>query len=569
MCSGEKKVINNSYKIIMGLLFINLLYTNSGICNTGKNEAYLSQDFVDSSVQRAFYILNEAASVAGVGFRQKEAIQEAKNISNNLKKMAKGDPNERYILWKTGELDAQIYLEERDLVYQKMQKGQITVNKLISRFNNELGKPRPDFATLRRIHVQMGKLDIQKANEIASSFNQRYKAISREVLYSLEKALMTGDYSKARDELGYCLRNKTYLTISDSKYNQLENKLENLTIAQEELPQINFELKESKQALLNNDLGKTRKHISSIEYRFDRIKKNLPKSESIRLKKSLSEISRQFSSKEDSLVNLNIRLLQNKGVNAADEFLRNVLRPSGVSRDKIAYVDKAILSVSSPDNPVMKNEIEEIVTDEKECNDHGFTNIYNSVKQKAQNRMDSLMLAEQQRMQREEIKRAKEDSIALSVQFNQQQFLKEQELASHLTVNIYTLLEQNKFSEASSLFENQNSFLKKHLPDEGYEILKTSLNSSQYKGEMINTISYIEEPANTSENLIENKKLRANKEKAQQVVISIYSMLEKNEIVEAYNRFNANRKPLHKYLDSEVFEMLETTVIQAYTFNSP
>lgn len=568
MCSKRKQVRVIVNKTMIAFIINLLMGVNAGLIDAAKKEQYLSQEFIDSSVGRAFYILNEAASVAGVGFRQKEAIQEAKKISNRLKQMAKGDPNERYILWKTGELDAQIYLEERDLVYQKMQKGQVKVNELISRFNSELGKNRPDFATLKRIHVQMGQLDIQKANEIASSFNQRYKAISREVLYFLEKALMTGDYAKARDELGYCLRNKTYLTIPHSKYNQLEKKLENLTRAQEDLPLIDSELDAARDALLNNNLTKTRNLMTSIDYRLERIKEVLSPGESSRIRRSFSEISRMFSSKEDSLVNVNIRLLQNEGVQAANEFLQKILKPCGVSREKIAYIDKAILSISTPDDPLMKNEIIGVVSDESEGNDYGFTDIYSSVKQKAQNRMDSLMLVEQKRMQMEEQRRAKEDSIAMSVQYKQQQLQKNQELASQLAVKLYTLLENNS-DEAVSLFEKQSDFLKYYLPSEGYEILKTSLHTPQYESEPVNTVTYIEEAPTTANKTADDKKLMANREKAQQMVISIYDMLEKNEINDAYNRFNANRKPLHKYLDREVFEMLETTVIQAYTFNSP
>lgn len=569
MCSKRKQVRVIVNKTMIAFIINLLVSANTGLIDAAKKEQYLSQEFIDSSVQRAFYILNEAASVAGVGFRQKEAIQEAKKISNRLKQMAKGDPNERYILWKTGELEAQIYLEERDIVYQKMQKGQVKVNQLISRFNSELGKNRPDFATLKRIHVQMGQLDIHKANEIASSFNQRYRAISREVLYFLEKALMTGDYNKARDELGYCLRNKTYLTIPDSKYNQLEKKLENLIRAQEETPLINSELQAARDAVLKNNLTKTRNLMSSIDCRLDRIKKVLSEGESSKIKRSLSEISRMFSSKEDSLVNVNIRLLQNEGVQAANEFLQNVLKPCGVSREKIAYIDKAILSISTSDDPLMKNEIMGVVTDESDGNDYGFTDIYSSVKQKAQNRMDSLMLVEQHRMHMEEQRRAKEDSIAMLVQNKQQQLQKNQELASQLTVKLYTLLEKNNSAEAVSLFEKQSDFLKYYLPSEGYEILRTSLHTPQYESEPVNTVTYIKEDPTTDNKTVEDNKMMVNREKAQQMVISIYDMLEKNEISDAYNRFNANRKPLHKYLDREVFEMLETTIIQAYTFNSP
>ncbi|MDO5577278.1 MAG: hypothetical protein Q4F84_09370, partial [Fibrobacter sp.] len=498
MQSNAKRVKLTRITILS--LFFNLFVgVILGTSDSAPKKQYLSQDYIDSSIQRAFYILNEAASVAGIGFRQQEAITAAKKISAQLKQMGKGDPNEKYILWKTGELDAQLYLEERDLVYQKMQKGQIKVNELIARFNAELGKTRPDFATLKRIHVQMGQIDIDKSNEIASSYNQRYKAISREVVYNIEKTLMAGDYKKAREELGYCLRNRAYLTISNSRYKQLEKQLDNLTKAQEEMPQINGELKTAKELIAKHKLGEARDLIGSVEYRLERIKSVLTQSEFNKVNRSISDVSRKFSSTEDSLVNVNINLLQSKGVKAADEFLRNVLEPYGVSREKIAYVNKAILSISSPDDTLMKNEINDVVTDENETDDHGFTSMYSSVIQKAQNRMDSLMAAEQQRMEYEEQKRTEEENavsiasttvpstantasavyssstgVAMPVNAassssasptatssaNTQPTQDYHELASQLAIRLYTLIEQNRTSEASELFKVQSDFLK-------------------------------------------------------------------------------------------------------------
>lgn len=612
MRSNAKRVRITRITILS--LFFNLFVgVILGTSDSAPKKQYLSQDYIDSSIQRAFYILNEAASVAGIGFRQQEAITAAKKISAQLKQLGKGDPNEKYILWKTGELDAQLYLEERDLVYQKMQKGQIKVNELIARFNAELGKTRPDFATLKRIHVQMGQIDIDKSNEIASSYNQRYKAISREVVYNIEKTLMSGDYKKAREELGYCLRNRAYLTISNSRYKQLEKQLDNLTKAQEEMPQINDELKSAKELIAKRKLGEARDLISSIEYRLERIKSVLTQGELNNVKRSISDVSRRFSSAEDSLVNVNISLLQSKGVKAADEFLRNVLQPYGVSREKIAYVNKAILSISSPDDTLMKSEINDVVTDEKDTDDHGFTSIYSSVIQKAQNRMDSLMAAEQQQMELEEQKRAEEENAAnvasatipattktvsyaysantgvampntqTATNFSadkptttananvNQQSQDYHELASQMAIRLYTLIEQNRTSEASELFKVQNDFLKYYLPTEGYEVLKSSITSTPFTNEPVNTITYIEETSTQSStsNSSDNSKQDVNKEKAQQMVISIYDMLEKNDINGAYNKFNDNRKPLQKYLDKDVFQMLETTITQAYTFNSP
>ena len=232
------------------------------------NKKYLSKGFIDGSIGRAFYVLTEAASVAGVGFRQREAIAEAKKIARNLRELAKGDPNERYVIWKVGELEAQIYLEERDLVLQQMQKGQQDVNQLIVRFNAEVGKSRPDFATLKRIHTLMSRLDVSKANEVASSFNKRYRAISKEVLYSIEKNLANRNLEKAQEELGYCLRNRSYLAISESQYSSIETRVVGLTFAAAEKPFIKAEVDSAFKCISANRISEARNLISSAKIRF-------------------------------------------------------------------------------------------------------------------------------------------------------------------------------------------------------------------------------------------------------------------------------------------------------------
>jgi hypothetical protein len=170
---------------VLPVLFISdVLYAGTP---SKEKEKYLSQSYIDSSIGKAFYILTEANSMAGVGFRQKEAIDEARRIARNLKQMAKGDPNERYVLWKASELEAQLYLEEKDLVLQQLNKGKISVNQLISRYNLEVGRVRPDFASLKRLHIQISQLDNIKANEMADSYNKRHRAISRNFCSPLRK----------------------------------------------------------------------------------------------------------------------------------------------------------------------------------------------------------------------------------------------------------------------------------------------------------------------------------------------------------------------------------------------
>ena len=179
----------------------------AGICAAQqKGEAYISQTAIDTLVQKAYYILNSTEEISRAALSKEEAIGQAKKIVQKLKGIAEGDRNKKYILWKTGELESQIYLEENGLLLEKGQKRQKAVNDIISRFNEELAKKRPDFSQLGQLCRQMKPLSASKAKELSASFDDRRKNIGREVVSSIDQAVDRGDFDKAR-EAACLLRN--------------------------------------------------------------------------------------------------------------------------------------------------------------------------------------------------------------------------------------------------------------------------------------------------------------------------------------------------------------------------
>ena len=550
-------------KIISILLLFFFFSPGKNQTFAAPNKKYLSKDYIDGSIGRAFYVLTEAASVAGVGFRQREAIAEARKIARNLREMAKGDPNERYVLWKVGELEAQIYLEERDLVLQQMQKGQQDVNQLIVRFNAEVGKSRPDFATLKRIHTQMSRLDVSKANEVASSFNKRYRAISKEVLYSIEKNLANRNLDKAQEELGYCLRNRSYLAISESQYSSIETRVVGLTFAKAEKPFIQAEVDSAFKCISANRISEARNLISSAKIRFSNIKAHLSASEASQYSGLIDRVSGRMGAREDSLVRVYLDILRSKGVKDADKYMQAVLKPCGVSRDKVALVDEAILSISSPDNTKMSEEIGQLASHES-SQGVAFDDMLYIAKKKAQEKLDSIAAVEQERMRKEQIEKARQDSILHEKQLALQ---RDENRAFQISVEIYDLLDKNKTRAAKSRFNKEKAFLSKFLTKDAYEILEITIENPEQFGTESNVAYIVEKkeemPPPAPQTASSDENLRKNQERAQSEIIQIYEMLEKNNIKEAMDRFQKNRTPLQKYLDKEVFEMLEMTVTQA------
>lgn len=562
-----------SLKAFCLLFLIPFVFANSSdtFCSqAAQKRAYLSQELIDTTVLRAFYIINEAASVAGVGFKQKEAIEQARRIAQQLRTMAKGDPNERYILWKVGELEAQLYLEEKDLLLQQMQKGTVTVNQLIARYNAEVGKDRPDFATMYKIHIQMGVLDGRKADELADSYNKRYRNISREVVFSLEMALMNGDLEKSRQEISYILRNRTYLTIADSRYLQLESRVEGMAKARELEKIVDSDLASAITSVKNNLLNDARDRITASKNNFTEISPYVPQQESGTIQMRINRADRLFASKEDSLVNVNLMLLNTGGVKAADKFLQNVLKPYGVSREKTAQVDQVILGINTSDDGKMKKEIGSVAADDDTSETMVFNDMLSSAKKKAQLKADSINAVQEKEFRRLQSEKAKQDSIQLAAQEkNANQLRIQQERAASIAMEIYSKLEKNNFKDASNQFNKEKPFLNSYLGNDAFGMLSMTLNQSvsESSGNSSGAITYISSVNETKALTPVQSQAKSNQERATEEIVKIYSMLEKNRPEQAYNRFQEIRNPLKKYLDKEIFDMLEASVIQAYNYS--
>ncbi|MBN1575252.1 MAG: hypothetical protein JW913_01775 [Chitinispirillaceae bacterium] len=549
------------------------------ICFSGPSSPrkYISQELIDTSVQRGFLLLNESADMAGVGFRHQRSIAEAKKIVKSLKEKARGDPNEKYILWKVGELEAQIYLEESDLIIQQMRQRQLTINELVDNYNKEVGKWRPDFATLYRIHKNMDQVDARKANELADSYNQRKRALSREAVYFLEKALMAGNADSARKELGYCLRNRLYLNVSKSAYKRLEDRVEGLIEAMDAKPLIEAAAVSANRLLDKRKITEARRTLDTAENRLSTVKSHLPQREAIAVSSLLKRAGGRLKTLEDSLVNVNISLLRSKGVEAADKYLQTVLRPCGVSHDKAASVDRMIISVRTPEESGRSSEIDELVDDEEEEENPVLDNIMLAAKKKAQEKRDSLQAIENSRLWQERRERSRQDSIARLTRAAQEAALRvKQQRADSIAMAVYTLIEKNDPAAARKLQEKERSFLERFLRPDELAMLKTTIehfaSAAPEKKSKVTYLTQVEnktkqsaQPAQPDANAVD---LQANMNRAQEEILGIYTMLERNDIDKAYRRFQTNRTPLQKYLSSEAFSMLELSVKQAYEYYS-
>ena len=434
------------------------------------NKKYLHKTTIDTLIQQAFVNLNAASEgMPGADFQRRQALVDARRVSAKLRTMARGDPNERYVLWKTGELESQILLEERDIVLKKLEIAQKEKNAIVDVFNAEVGKKRPDFVILKKTIDDMKAWDGSKAWEMESSTEQRSVNISREVVYTLEKAMIIGDLEKTQREFDYCKKNRALLKIPVDKFDRFDSRIQSLAEAIKLKPAVDEQFSFADGFLPRTMLKEAGKCLREIQGMLARMDRDLPPKNREEYYAKAKKIARMINQKEDSLIAITYSILAAKGENEALEQLERVVKPCGVSETKIGQVQTSIMNVatikSKAGDTTLSREMKALSQNGEQQAGVDFDLVRSVAKKKAQERADSARAAEQDRAQQQQ----------------------------------------------------------------------------------------------TSD-----EDLRRNQEKANQVIVQIYDMLEKNQIEAAYKRFTRVRTPLAKYLCAEAFTMLETTVVQSY-----
>jgi hypothetical protein len=466
---------------------------------------------------RALYVLNEASTHYSMSSSaQANAVNRARSILNDLKQKAKGDPNERYVAMKVLEVEAQIYLEEEEMRRIAEDKRILTSNQLITQYNAEANKYRPDFAMVRGIFRRMQEVDTRQANNIADHYNKRYRQVSQEALYSLEKALNSNDAVIARRELEYCEKNKNYLMISSAQLAGQRTRLDRLQGASTDMPRVLAALDAGEKAYREYRLSESRASLTMAQNRLNEIREHLPSKEGAEAAVRAERAMNALDVREDSLVRLNLAVLEKQGPDAAIEYLQDVLQKRmNISSERSSLVDQAIMRVR-PDRALeSKVKMVEADTAEDSRKDYEMVlGVQNKAARRAQEKADSL--------------RKVRDRVA------------------NLSNNIYTLLQHNKSKDATRLLNKEKAFLSSAMEKSAFAMLESSVQNGDRAAAAARA------------------NLDKNREKAEDYMARIYGLVEQNNVKEAYKRFNKYRKPLARYLDRETFQMLEITVTQSY-----
>ncbi len=446
-------------------------------------QQYISQTYIDTSIQRAFYNLNAATEVSGMGPKMEEAVSFAKQTAVRLKNLAKGNPNERYILWKVGELESQIYLEENGLLLEKNQKRQRLVNDLVVPFNTEIGKQRPDFFQLAEMYNQALSIDRSRAFDFGTALESRKRNIRREAVTSLENAVANGDFDVAWEELVYLKKNMEPMGIPLAQYSMLAAEVQSKVKVDNEREYITGNVNSVDALLAKNDLMQARVVLAVLEDRVAGLHDLVMKTEWDRYYFRNKRLRDALERKEDSLVRVNTGILRDQGVVAAGDYLDNTLKKLGVQQEKVgrmelAILEKAMASRQLQDTSVVK-ELASISMQASADSGSVYSDLMAAAKKRAREKADSARASEAGRMhltQSEEVRRANMQVSQENLRKREEEIRKENvDKANTFMIGIYVLLNKKEIQKAYDQYKERKDFLSRYIPAPAFAVLDSTV----------------------------------------------------------------------------------------------
>jgi hypothetical protein len=519
---------------VLSAVFINNPAISVSSCQASDNKTYLSKDYVDTVVQQAFYSLSAAMNIPGAEFKQKMAIEEARRVAQKLKTSAAGDPNEKYVLFRVGELEQQLWLEEKDIELQKSRETQKLKNAVIDTFNMELGEKRPEFSNLARLTARIDALnDPKKADEMKRSQAQRKTNISRELMYRFEKVFMSGAIDTARKEFEYCSRNRASLSIPDASFEKISKKIQMQADALKKKPVLEAALRRGSESLQKNLFKEAWSSVTSARSMLDQFQGYLALSDWNGLDGQCRALLAATIRKEDSLVNVTVSLYNTKGSDPALAYIEKTLKKFGVSENRVAAASTYVLSRGAelPKRDSVINREVDALSGSQASTEVTLDGIRERAKQKAKAKADSIRAADEAR-------------------------------TSMLVLELYSLLERGKAEEAFNKFNANLVALETYVYPDALHTLSSSVTQAYQTWrdektdleQMIATVA----PSTSADDL------KVNQEKASSHITQIYTMLEQGKAKEAFSLFKRIRDKLKQHTCKEAFDMVETMVNQAY-----
>lgn len=277
-----------------------------------------------------------------------------------------------------------------------------------------------------------------------------------------------------------------------------------------------------------------RQVLRLAENKAEQYKSLFSREEKKRYKEDIASLYLYLDRKVDSLVNVNLAVLKEKGVSEAIEFRRLLSGQYGVPETKLATVDDAIMTGTSMDQMEKEDKIRD---DAVQALDEGR---YPSEIDDASVRIVAERLAKA-RADSIRIEEARQDSIARveEEERRQRQIQEENSAKARSTLlKIEQLLGEGEFEEAHTVYKIYKPNLSQYLSAQEFESITNRVQTA-YTG------------------------LKEKRDWASRYSRELLALADKGKGTDAYNGFMDKRADLEKYLVHEEYRSLESAVNEA------
>ncbi len=520
-------------------------------------ETYLSQQYIDSTVNQAYYGFVSSTREAGGQYTQESAIRNAQRVVTQLERLAENDPNQRYILSRLYELEQQILLEQEEVNLKNEYERVTEINRLVEIFNEELFLDKPSFGKLHALYYQVKVLSINHGNQFATNVNQKVRAVNSILQNEMESAYRSGNYEHLEELYLYSVRNRKHLRIDIGQYNQWRAQIQAKRDA--EYLQENFDMKVRtlEQMVRNNKISEARRNVEVLTLELGGASEHLSSSFVRSTESKLQNLSRAIIHCEDSLVTQNMNLIAQGKADESMDYMRNVLVTSGVASEKVSRVDRAILTefgVERGENAEVNQEIASISASAS-VGLFSMDDISAQIKAKA----DSLRRAQEQEIinARNHYRHANRRAFRNKIKEEEKQAENKTD-AMEIIIEAEELVTQGRAQNAFSLLTNKNDFLLEHADANRFIAIRQRINHS------LGRTTYSDPQINAMRNRESNRSSSALADKSIAITAEIYDALENSDIERVSDLFFWNESILQDNSYPEAFHALTKTVVNEY-----
>lgn len=522
-------------------------------------EEFLSKDFIDTTINRAYYAFVAANRGAGGEFTQSSAIKKAKAVVSDLKEKAKTDPNYRYILWRLSELENQIALEEEELFVKSRMEAVAEINKIVASFNTELKQKRPSFGALHAMHATMLNVDVSHANELADIINKHNRYMVQTLRSEMKALFARRNFVKAEEEYLYAVKNKKYLNLSSSDYKIWGQRIQAKKTADYLKKELDLRLSELESLARGFKIAKARRTLEVLQYEVDGAAKHLDSYFVNKSRTKMASTKEQLFNIEDSLVTYNLSLVKKGNTDPAVRYMKQVLVPAGVLPEKIAKVDRAILAFA--DHKVSDKTMKGISKEMKGFEGKRSGNLISmgGMKAKIQAKKDSIRQYQDNLEFAVDKHFRKTHKTELKAHAKQEAFeTKMRTKADNFLLKMRSLIDMGKEPKADKMLAKKHDLLYRWGTAKKYYYIKTKLNAFNGKTNYSDPeIAYLLK--------VKEEQSEAGRQKrAEKLITDIYVALDEKSIADAYSIFYKNRQFLIDNAYDAAYSTVRLYVLKEY-----